>query len=196
MKRSALFLLSLLSLNAYSRPTPETAAECAREMIGRQVGNASPVGGCAMTLAMQLRSLSTIPRDGSRTEARLINEISNGFTSCYPAVPGASAAARRFISTLDEINDVNSTTFGGSSCLGDMWDDIDARLAGHIGPGGIVADPHITTLDGLHYNFQGEGVFTNFVNDKNDFESLKPKLWRLSLGKTLLIFLSMLPFFT
>lgn len=170
MKQFAVLIFLFLSMNCYSQPTPETAEECAKEMIGRQVGNVSPVGGCAMTLATQLRALSRIPRDGSRTEANLINQISEGFLSCYPAAPGASAAANRFISTIGEINDVNSTTYGGSSCLGDMWADIDDILAGTSNNNGrVVADPHISTLDGFHYDFQAEGIFTNIANEKNDF---------------------------
>jgi len=168
MKRFSFFLFLFLSINCYSQPTPETAADCAREMIGRQVGSVSPVGGCALTLATQLRALSRIPRDGSRTEANLVNQISAGFISCYPAAPGANAAAARFISSVGEINDVNSTTFGGSSCLGDMWGDIDAVLAGASNPGRVVGDPHLSTLDGLNYNFQAEGIFTNLINEKSD----------------------------
>jgi len=183
MKRFILFIILINSINGFSLPTPETAADCAKEMIGRQVGNASPVSGCALTLATQLRALSRIPRDGSRTEANMINDISEGFTSCYPAVPGADAAAARFIGALGEINDVNSTTFGGSSCLGDMWGDIDEALArasaqqGNIS-GRVMADPHIATLDGLFYSFQAEGIFTNLINDKKDLviEGLYKKL--------------------
>ena len=74
MKQFAVLIFLFLSMNCYSQPTPETAEECAKEMIGRQVGNVSPVGGCAMTLATQLRALSRTPRDGSRTEANLINQ--------------------------------------------------------------------------------------------------------------------------
>lgn len=185
MSGYALFLSLLVSFNSYAQPTPETAAECAKEMIGRQVGNASPVGGCALNLATKLRILSRMAHDGSRTEANLVNEISSGFTSCYPAVPGASAAANRFIATIGEIDDVNSTTFGGSSCLGDMWADIDARMAGTNPSGRVVADPHITTLDGLYYNFQGEGIFTNFTNKANDFvaQGLYKKLKSTNNGK-------------
>ncbi len=175
--------------------TPQQAAECAQEMIVHYVGNVAPAHvGCGMNVAIYLRELNGFP-----DSVELRNGVTTAFTNCYGALPNANALVNRLISNVNEINDVNATTFGGSSCLEEMWARIDAILAeanASAGnsppirtntteanramddlfdnytnePGGSSGEPHIVTLDGFRYDFQAEGVFTALVTTKGEFE--------------------------
>ena len=52
----------------------------------------------------------------------------------------------------------------------DFCEEEDQEPAGPSGPGGTNGDPHMTTLDGLHYDFQGAGEFTLLRSDSGDLE--------------------------
>lgn len=179
--------------------TPQNAAECAQEMIVHYVGNVAPAHvGCGMNVATQLRRLhqAGISNPGSIS---ISDEVAGAFTSCYGALPNSNVLVNKLIGKLNEINDVNATTFGGSTCLSEMWAQIDAALADANSsanttprprtnttvanaamdrildnytnePGGSSGDPHIVTLDGFRYGFQAEGVFTALVTTKGEFE--------------------------
>lgn len=189
------FFVFYFGITSIISQTPQNAAECAQEMIVHHVGNVAPAHvGCALNVATYLRELHQFPN-----AVELRNGVTTAFTSCYGALPNANVLVNKLISNLNEINDVNATTFGGSSCLEEMWAQIDAVLAeanasaGNTPPirtnttvannasndlfdnytnepGGSSGDPHIVTLDGFRYGFQAEGIFTALVTTNNEFE--------------------------
>jgi|GEM_PF-2137464 len=178
-------LIFCVIVTSVSSQTPQAAAECAQEMIARQIGNVAPAQvGCALNVAIYLRSLR-----GFEGSAVLREGITTAFTNCYPALPNSNAVVNRLIENLDEISDVNATTFGGSTCLNDMWAHIDRELARNnerrerqaqterdaenmIDNSGAwsYAEPHIKTLDGSKYHFQAEGIFTSLITTDGKFE--------------------------
>ncbi len=188
--RSFMFAMSVfcVSVTSITSQTPQAAAECAQEMIAHHIGNVAPAHvGCALNVAIYLRSLH-----GFEDSTVLRNGVTTAFTNCYPALPNSNALVNRLIDNLNEINDVNATTFGGSSCLEDMWSHIDGvlaaanasaerqrqaeananRIVDNAGRDGASnrADPHIKTLDGSRYHFQAEGIFTSFITTDGKFE--------------------------
>jgi von Willebrand factor type D domain len=181
------FWVFSFSITSVMSQTPSEAAACAQEMIAHHVGSVVPEAGCALQLATQLRRMHNAGTS-SPNFSSIRDDVAGAFTSCYPAMPNANTAVKKLIDRLDEINDVNATTFGGSTCLENMWRDIDAELAranrgarliqqsqnsldrAFANTSGSRADPHIITLDRLRYDFQAEGIFTALINTKGDFE--------------------------